>query len=86
MSWAAHQFEYYALQGHMPRKWVGKVSFLAIVMGDQSCDFFGKVWTYGIDIGDTHFGPDEPSQWHRGWPGLGFAHSVLWAFLFGLLV
>lgn len=86
MSWAAHQFEYYALQGHMPKRWVGQVSFLAIVIGDQSCDFFGKVWTYGIDIGDTHYGPAQPAQWHRGWPGLGPTHSVIWAFVFGALV
>lgn len=81
MSWAAHQFEYYALQGHLPRRWLGKVSFLGIVVGDQSCDLVGKFWTYGFDLGGTHYGPDEPSQWHRGWPGLGPTHSLLWAFV-----
>jgi hypothetical protein len=81
VSWAAHQFEYYALQGHLPRRWLGKVSFLAIVVGDQSCDLVGKFWTYGFDIGGTHYGPDEPAQWHRGFPGLGMTHSILWAFV-----
>ncbi|CAN5674339.1 MAG: metal-dependent hydrolase [Ilumatobacteraceae bacterium] len=81
MSWAAHQFEYYALQGHLPRRWLGKVSFLGVVVGDQSCDLIGKLWSYGIDIGGAHYGPDQPSQWHRGWIGLGPTHSVLWAFI-----
>ena len=60
MSWAAHQFEYYALQGHLPRRWLGKISFLGIVVGDQSCDLIGKLWAYGFDVGGTHYGPEEP--------------------------
>ena len=83
MSWAAHQFEYYAIQGHLPQRWLGKISFLAIVVGDQTCDLVGKVWSYGFEIGGTHYGPEEPSQWHRGWPGLGMTHSLLWAFVAG---
>jgi hypothetical protein len=86
MSWAAHQFEYYALQGHMPKRWVGQVSFLAIVAGDQSCDFVGKLWTYGFTIDGHHYGPAQPAQWHRGWPGLGVTHSLFWAFVAAGLV
>ena len=85
MSWAAHQFEYYAIQGHLPRRWLGKISFLAIVVGDQTCDLVGKVWSYGFEIGGTSYGPEEPSQWHRGWPGLGVTHSLLWAFVAGAI-
>lgn len=81
MSWAAHQFEYYALQGHLPRRWLGRISFLGIVVGDQSCDLVGKVWAYGFDLGGIHYGPAEPAAWHRGWPGLGVSHSLLWAFV-----
>ncbi len=86
MSWAAHQFEYYALQGHMPKRWVGQVSFLAIVAGDQSCDLVGKLWAYGFTIDGHHYGPEEPALWHRGWPGLGVTHSLLWAFVAAGLV
>jgi hypothetical protein len=86
MSWAAHQFEYYALQGHLPKRWVGQISFLAIVAGDQSCDLVGKVWTYGFDLGGRHYGPEQPSLWHRGWPGLGVTHTLLWAFVAAGLV
>ncbi len=60
VSWAAHQFEYYALQGHMPKRWVGQVSFLAIVAGDQSCDLVGKLWAYGFTIDGHHYGPASP--------------------------
>lgn len=81
MSWAAHQFEYYAVQGHLPKRWLGRISFLGIVVGDQTCDFFGKVWTYGFDVGGVHYGPDQPAQFHRSWPGFGFTHSILWALL-----
>ena len=69
------------MQGHLPARWLGKISFLGIVVGDQSCDFVGKLWTYGFDLGGTHYGPLEPAAWHRGWPGLGPTHSLLWAFL-----
>ena len=86
MSWAAHQFEYYALQGHLPKRWAGRVSFLAIAVGDQTCDFFGKLWAYGFDVDGTHYGPEQPAQWHRGWPGLGVTHSILWAFVLAAVV
>lgn len=86
MSWAAHQFEYYAVQGHLPARWRGKISFLAIVAGDLTCDFVGKLWSYGVDVGGRHLGPEDPEVWHRGWPGLGFSHSLLWGFLLAGLV
>ena len=70
----------------MPKRWVGQVSFLAIVAGDQSCDFVGKLWAYGFTIDGHHYGPEEPAQWHRGWPGLGVTHSLLWAFVAAGLV
>ena len=34
MSWAAHQFEIYAVQAHLPKKMRGKVSFFGIFLGD----------------------------------------------------
>ena len=76
MSWAAHQFEVYALQAHLPRKMVGKVSFFAIFLGDFTPDFLSKFWVYGVTIGGTHYGASVPHQWHRGWPGMGITHTV----------
>jgi membrane-bound metal-dependent hydrolase YbcI (DUF457 family) len=81
MSWAAHQFETYAIQAHLPKRWAGRISYLAIVAGDQIPDFVAKFWVYGFDIGGTHYGAEEPFKFHRGWPGAGFSHSLGFAVL-----
>jgi hypothetical protein len=76
MSWAAHQFEVYAIQAHLPKKMQGKVSFWAIWLGDFTPDFLSKFWVYGITINGVHYGSSVPHQWHRGWPGMGFTHTL----------
>ena len=81
MSWAAHQFETYAIQAHLPKRWLGKVSYLAIVAGDQLPDFIAKFWVYGFDIGGKHYGARVPHEFHRGWPGAGFSHSLFLGFV-----
>jgi membrane-bound metal-dependent hydrolase YbcI (DUF457 family) len=86
MSWAAHQFETYAIQAHLPKRWVGRVSFLGIVAGDQLPDFVAKFWTYGFTIGDTHYGADVPHEFHRGWPGAGFSHSLFFGLVMAALI
>jgi membrane-bound metal-dependent hydrolase YbcI (DUF457 family) len=83
MSWAAHQFEIYAVQAHLPKKMRGKVSFFGIFLGDFTPDFLSKFWVYGITIGGTHYGADSPHQWHRGWPGMGFTHTLFLGVLIG---
>jgi hypothetical protein len=82
MSWAAHQFEIYAVQAHLPRKMRGQVSFWAIYLGDLTPDFLSKFWVYGITIGGSHYGAAEPHRWHRGWPGLGITHTLFAGVLF----
>ena len=76
MSWAAHQFEVYAVQAHLPKKMRGKVSFWAIWLGDFTPDFLSKFWVYGITINGRRYGAGVPQQWHRGWPGMGFTHTL----------
>ncbi len=72
MSWAAHEFENYVIQRH-----VGvKVSFLGIVLGTLSPDLFTKSLVYSSD---------DPAQFHRGWPGVGFSHSLLFGVVLALL-
>ena len=75
MSWSAHQFESYVLQKHFGRTIT--ISYLAIVVGDMIPDSFTKVWVYGFNVGGTHYGVEEPADFHRGWPGAGFTHSLL---------
>ena len=76
MSWAAHQFEVYAVHAHLPKKMRGKVSFWGIWLGDFTPDFLSKFWVYGITIGGTHYGASNPQRWHRGWPGMGITHTL----------
>ena len=75
MSWAAHEFETYFIQKHVGLK----ASFLAIVLGTSIPDLFTKGLVYASD---------DPVQFHRGWPGVGFTHSLLFGLVFavGVLV
>jgi hypothetical protein len=82
VSWAAHQFEIYAVENHAPKKIAGQLSFFAIWLGDFTPDFLAKFWVYGITINGHHYGASKPYQWHRGWPGMGFSHTLF----FGALV
>lgn len=86
MSWAAHQFEIYAVQAHLPKKMRGKVSFFGIWLGDFTPDFFAKFWVYGITINGTRYGASVPERWHRGWPGMGFTHTLFFGIVIGLLL
>jgi membrane-bound metal-dependent hydrolase YbcI (DUF457 family) len=82
VSWAAHQFEVYAVQAHLPKKMVAEVSWFAIFFGDFTPDFLAKFWVYGFNFHGRHFGATKPYQWHRGWPGMGISHTLF----FGALV
>lgn len=67
MSWAAHEFENYFLQRHVGLK----ASFLGIVTGALLPDLLTKALVYSSD---------NPAQFHRGWPGVGFTHSFIFGF------
>lgn len=69
MSWAAHEFENYFIQKHVGTR----ASFLGIVLGTQAPDMLFKSFVYAAD---------DPAQFHRGWPGVGFTHSLI----FGVVV
>ena len=73
MSWAAHEFENYFLQKH-----VGvKASFLGIALGTFAPDLFTKALVYQAD---------DAAQFHRGWPGVGFTHSLMFGVVFAGVV
>jgi membrane-bound metal-dependent hydrolase YbcI (DUF457 family) len=73
VSWAAHEFENYFIQKH-----VGvKASFLGVVLGTQLPDLFTKYFVYSAD---------DPASFHRGWPGVGFSHSLIFGFAISVLV
>lgn len=74
MSWAAHEFENYFIQKHVG----AKASFLAICAGTYLPDAFTKHWVYQHQ--------SDAAQFHRGWPGLGFTHSLMFGFVISVLV
>lgn len=73
MSWAAHEFENYFLQKHVGLK----ASFLGIVVGTFAPDLFTKAFVYSSD---------DPAQFHRGWPGVGFTHSLIFGVVLAVAV
>ncbi len=75
MSWAAHEFENYLLQ----RKAAAKVSFLALAIGGLGPDLFTKFFVY-------HVSPENAARFHRGFPGVGFSHSLFFGVVLALLV
>lgn len=75
MSWAAHEFENYFIQ----RKTGVKASFLAIAVGALGPDLFTKFFVYSAD-------PSQAAFFHRGFPGVGFTHSLLFGVVLSLVV
>lgn len=87
MSWAAHELESYFLQEHLKHRLKTKVSYLAILLGCLLPDLFTKLPVYGLQIGDmTLIKAAEPWKYHRGWPGVGATHSLLFIVLFALVI
>ncbi|MBI2709377.1 MAG: metal-dependent hydrolase [Actinobacteria bacterium] len=78
MSWAAHELETYVLRKHT----TAKVSWLGIIFGAWVSDMFTKLPVYGWKIGSFSLKASVPYKYHRGWPGVGFTHSLS----FGLIV
>lgn len=81
MSWAAHDFEAYVIQRHFGRH----LSLLPILVGTYTPDAATKWYVYGIDLGIVKLGAADPAQFHRGWPGAGFTHSLLFAAVVALI-
>lgn len=73
MSWAAHEFENYFIQKHVGLK----ASFLGIALGTFGPDLFTKSFVYASD---------DPAMFHRGWPGVGFSHSLLFGVVLATIV
>jgi membrane-bound metal-dependent hydrolase YbcI (DUF457 family) len=83
MSWAAHELESYVIQKHLKTK----VSYLAILLGCLAPDLLTKLPVYGLNIGDvTLIKASFPAKYHRGWPGVGPTHSLLFATLIPVIV
>ena len=82
MSWATHDLEPYAIQHHLGRR----VAIIPLLIGSYSPDVATKWLVYGTNIFGTDFGASDPSQFHRGWPGAGFTHSLTYGVVVALLI
>ena len=78
MSWAAHDLEPYVLQRHLG----SRVAIAPLLVGSYAPDFATKWFVYGIELFGVDLRAEDPAQFHRGWPGVGFTHSLA----FGLAV
>ena len=83
MSWATHELENYFIQKHSPAL---RLSFLAIATGAFLPDLLTKGFVYGYGVGHFKIGGSDPIHFHRGWPGAGFTHSIMWGVLVSTLV
>jgi hypothetical protein len=45
-----------------------------------------KWFVYGIHLGPWELKASNPAQFHRGWPGFGFTHSLTFGLLIGLVI
>jgi membrane-bound metal-dependent hydrolase YbcI (DUF457 family) len=83
MSWAAHELESYFLQKHTKVR----VSYLAILVGCLSPDMLTKLPVYGLHLGPIDLSAAKhPWDYHRGWPGVGFTHSLMFGVVIALIV
>lgn len=74
MSWVAHDVEPYVLHRELGQKTA--ISFVAILVGSWGPDLVTKWFVYGVNVFGLHLKADDPVQFHRGWPGAGFTHSL----------
>ncbi len=82
MSWAAHELETVFFQKHLGQR----ISYLGVVLGVFLPDLvLNKLPAYGFDLGTIHLHVENGARWHRGWPGLGFTHSLMAALIFAII-
>ncbi|MFN0147175.1 MAG: metal-dependent hydrolase [Dehalococcoidia bacterium] len=89
MSWATHDVEPYVIKRHIERlelKLGFGISFLAILIGSWSPDLLTKWFVYGIQVGGYEIKAEDPAQFHRSWPGMGFTHSLFFGVIIALAV
>jgi len=78
MSWVAHDIEPYIIQKHLGRR----IAFVPLLLGSYAPDMATKWFVYGVGAFGISLKADDPAQFHRGFPGVGFTHSLA----FGVVV
>jgi membrane-bound metal-dependent hydrolase YbcI (DUF457 family) len=84
MSWAVHDLEPYVFQRKLRSG--AAVSFVAVVIGSWGPDMLTKWLAYGVGLSGVELKATDPVQFHRGWPGVGFTHSLTFGVAVAALV
>lgn len=82
MSWAAHDLEPYVIQKHAGLR----IAFLPLLAGSYAPDIASKWFVYGVTLFGAELKADDPAQFHRGWPGVGFTHSLAFGIAAALVI
>jgi membrane-bound metal-dependent hydrolase YbcI (DUF457 family) len=84
VSWVAHDLEPYVFQRKL---WKGAgISFVAVLLGSWGPDMFTKWLAYGTSIAGWKVQANDPTRFHRGWPGVGFTHSLTFGVVLAAVV
>jgi membrane-bound metal-dependent hydrolase YbcI (DUF457 family) len=82
VSWAAHDLEPYLFRAKLG----GVVSLPLCLFGSYSPDIATKWAVYGLGWSGRDKLVDDPVALHRGFPGVGFTHSLLFGVVIGALI
>jgi membrane-bound metal-dependent hydrolase YbcI (DUF457 family) len=77
VSWAAHDLEPYLIRWKIG----AAISLPFCLLGSYSPDMFTKWAVYGLDFSGGKELVSDPVQLHRGWPGVGFTHTLFFPLL-----
>jgi membrane-bound metal-dependent hydrolase YbcI (DUF457 family) len=75
VSWAAHDLEPYLIRAKLG----AAISIPFCLLGSYSPDLLTKWAVYGLDFSGNAKIVSDPVRLHRGWPGVGFTHSLSFA-------
>lgn len=82
MSWAAHDLEPYLFRVKLG----GAISLPFCLAGSYSPDILTKWAVYGLGFSGHHKLVDDPVHLHRGFPGVGFTHTLLFGVIIGAAI
>jgi hypothetical protein len=82
MSWVAHDVEPYVVQRHFGKS----IAFIPLLIGSYAPDMMSKWFVYGVSVFGVELKADDPATFHRGWPGVGFTHSLMYGVAVGALI
>jgi membrane-bound metal-dependent hydrolase YbcI (DUF457 family) len=82
VSWVAHDVEPYVIQKHLGRR----IAIVPLLLGSYAPDMATKWFVYGAGVFGVELKADDPAQFHRGWPGVGFTHTLAFGLLVGGLI